>query len=778
LNSNSPEYFMIPTNHNFTFDKIYFYNSNVGIAILRVGQNRPIYRTVDGGETWILTSASNAKFNSIKAYSINPFCDGQLYFSGARVLACGESGLIASLTLVDISGNSSVGYSIINTPSSASNFNDIWATPVTVCTSGDQKIRTIVAGDGGKLYTSLFALSNSQWLWQDISKPTITADFLKLELTQVLTPNDEYPVISGVAMDQTGGLYSVFFDGVNPDCENVVCDEQANANNTIFCPNVCADSYEVVALSGTNITGNVFTQLIKEEGSTAIPRIWALTETSGTPQLIRFAPTNNAPLTSALAVSTSWTNSTPLGTINAVVFCNNNSTDWLYCLTSTQEFRRMSLTSTQSAYNSDQSSRVRPTHIKAMDYGISSLANAAQNRMVAAGDNGSLLFSGIAGSESQWYVVSTNTKFDFSSVSAANFAGGIIGTEQGTVVKYQISEVSNQLWPNTIYSPVVLTSAEPIVEVKCSAIGSNSTAMYAITNSGKLHSGVNFSYMSMNHVASTPIELKTIAYKLNTPTSPHLGSIILAGEKANFFNYQNGIFSPNYEVFTPNLIDVNFRNAMEGYVVANNFTIRHTIDGGNTWDIVLSTFPNSPNISNSMTGFSGSKLLCDSENSAMLIGVNSSKPVIYYIQNNLITAIESSSNITGFVSNATYSLANIKKSNDGIVYIVGGKTVGSGQARPMILRKLPNSTVWNEFLDVNNSNKVIRSLHIYPSNGAVIVCGTGGYVNVWQNGNYLTASNYSPLTATYTQHASLNGVTTTLGSTNFEDVYFHDDLSG
>src|SRR6185312_4673034 len=217
----------------------------------------------------------------------------------------------------------------------------------------------------------------------------------------------------------------------------------------------------------------------------------------------------------------------------------------------------------------DQTNKVIPLQLNAVAYNSNSLVHKAY----AVGNNGLFLERRAT---KQWQVLSNGFTKQLNTIgfitSGSNNAGFIAGNN-GKLYNYTIA--SGVVTPTV----VTITTTGNLHEIAIS-----STQAYVTGANGTL-------YYSTNATSATPvfnIIPTTLTNKLNSisfiPSSG--GNAIAVGDKA-IVNLMTGTTRVNIKnVFTPALRDINSKDGIELYTVGDNYTIRHSVNGGINWNVL------------------------------------------------------------------------------------------------------------------------------------------------------------------------------------------------
>lgn len=767
------QWYQVPTNMRYTFEKLHFYNGKCGVAIVNEGGSssiRALYKSVDYGQTWTKIS-SNESFNDFYPYHRNPECASTVVFNGVRLLAVGDDGVIARLTILEDDNNPTVGFEILNSPLPTLDFNTCWAEIVQECSiGGDFIARYFIAGDTtttdscahcAALYTCFSSGYDNEVEWQEISSTNISANVVDLEIYSG-NSGGLYPRLSGVLLSSMGEIHTLYIDGGAPDCSTV--DSLYNVDS-LLCPLHCPCDYSISTALGISAT---FTHLLRPEGNANGKKyVYGLTQDTPVSDSVLYDMYRfNCGLASA-ATYANLNVSNPAamdemqfysgsammhtGTTSNITLVGENGFNFTL---------QVDTTSLTTSWIGDDRYAIRPLPIRRQEYAYQLNDNWKTN-CLAIGKNGTLLIrrmtytSADGGYVNCWNQVSTDitediTAIDFSHASGtgSNLRNGLLGTDLGRIYKWTCNVFDTSYYTHALST----TSMSTIGLTELSTTLQDRVTGIACQN----YSGVNVGYVCSNNgrIVRTPTMWSPIF--VEQPTADHgflyaclkynSSDAILCGPNAHIDKFIGYTRVEVKNVFVPRIQDVEFINSAEGYVLSDGWTIRHTINGGATWQVVL------PSTSLGLTIPSLKKLAMKEGGWSYCVGESGLGNVIKIANNTYSTG----------VTLPTYSniiATNIEFDAEGTPWVIGSSSTTKSF---MAYRPLDTGS-WYISQDDSSAGSTFLGMHIFPSNNSIMVCGENGYVNIWANGSWGAHSNFTP---------------SGMSSVTFHDTFFHDDLVG
>lgn len=223
------------------------------------------------------------------------------------------------------------------------------------------------------------------------------------------------------------------------------------------------------------------------------------------------------------------------------------------------------------------------------------------------------------------------------------------------------------------------------------------------------------------------------------------GTTVYVGDESKVYIGNTLAANETKEVYTPEFRDVHFKDQLNGYVIGDEYTVRRTSDGGNTWNVVLQTggFPTG------VPELDGVETLNSSQ--AILIGRQK-----YVASSNGVSAsqlpITSIPGSNAFPTGG-YRLRDITFTSPTVGFIVGGG--GTGRA----WQTTDGGVTWAAIGP--NPTSGLRAIHGFTRNNTFMATGNNGVVAYW-DGSALSTT-IAPQTFT---------------GNDLYDIYFHDDVNG
>ncbi len=350
------------------------------------------------------------------------------------------------------------------------------------------------------------------------------------------------------------------------------------------------------------------------------------------------------------------------------------------------------------------------------------------NRYVAAGENGQLIDLDLTvSSNNQSVVVSTPEVSGFNAIDA-NSANMLVVGNNSTA--YRVT--------GTSLSPVVASGHLTDVH-----LDDASTNAYLVSAQGDI-------YYSADYTVPAPVFVSvpnTNSSAFRAIDAAQNSNVVYVGDQSKVYIGTTISANETKEVYTPELRDVHFKDQYNGYTVGDDYTVRHTADGGNTWNIVLpgGGFPTGVPV------LRGVETLNSSE--AILIGMQK-----YVANSNNVTStqlpISSIPGSTAFPSGG-YGLHDITFTSASVGFIVGGNNSNGGG-----WQTTDGGLTWTLIGTTGGSR--LRAVHGFTRNNTFIATGDNGVIAYW-DGTTL----------------NVNGVYgQTITTDDMYDIFFHDDVNG
>ena len=694
-------WYMVPAGVSNAFRYVYFINVNEGIALIdSVPGYAQVYRTSNAGTTWTRLSNKGEYYNQISPYEITS--------GGAKLIGVGRKGLVSRIIVYH---NTPFGIITLNSPAPSAKLTACWATDFT---SGSQKPVWALVGDSlGKIYYTYNA-SNPTVNWA-VTTPTYFDTYTSSVITntntiaQIEAIQDTITIphngrtISASILTNKGEIYYLFkpYNSVSTFSTGLVS------------PNVSSVAFDQLTFDSTHN--------------------YVFAYSNASKALYKGALVDNNYTSSFTSVVAGTTN---MGAINAMSYSSSN----LLTVGDLGVIKYLNLSTTLSW--SDQTNKIIPLSLNAVAY------NTTASKAYAVGNNGLLLERYAT---KQWRVLG-NGLAQAQQLNTVNFItsgnAGFVAGNNGKLHSYNI--VSG----NVTTTPIIITTTNNLHEI-------------AISGSKAYVSGANGTLLySTNATATTPVFSvipTTVTGRLNSvsfiPSSG--GNAIAVGDKS-FVNLLTGTTRVNIKnVFTPALRDVNSLDGQELYTVGDNYTIRHSSDGGISWHVLLPT-------TGSVAGFDFTKVKVKTANTAYVTGNNN-----YFGKTNSSNFIapitlDGTSNVvsgTAFGTSGSVTLNDIGINSNGIVYMVGQDgTVG------ISIYYNESNSKWAYLAAAGTLSSPLKAMWLF-NNNAMMTCGASGYVGYFK-GTMPTGNSTSSFTA------GTAFAPATYSTTTFNDIYFHDDYTG
>lgn len=201
---------------------------------------------------------------------------------------------------------------------------------------------------------------------------------------------------------------------------------------------------------------------------------------------------------------------------------------------------------------------------------------------------------------------------------------------------------------------------------------------------------------------------------LNGVAIDALGGAVMVGNQSQVLVGSVNTVTVNKQVFTSLISGMHFRNAQEGYLIGNNYTVRHTTNGGASWSVVLPQAGFSagiPLLEGVYTLPTGEALVCGHDE--------------YVARVSNDEAIDQSLNLAG---NTMLMDINFVSASTG--YMVGGNSNGN------IFQTTNGGTTWTAL--ASGLTQKLNALEILPHNQTFMAVGNNGFVAYYNGSNVLT----------------------------------------
>ncbi|MDD2982855.1 MAG: hypothetical protein PHQ74_05655 [Crocinitomicaceae bacterium] len=362
--------------------------------------------------------------------------------------------------------------------------------------------------------------------------------------------------------------------------------------------------------------------------------------------------------------------------------------------------------------------------------GINDLHAVTTASGVAAGNNGLLAqFNG-----TYWYTYKTSTTNNLHAVKSISATNLVVAGAKGHLFSYEIGV--NYLTTKAILPKSALLTngqqanqfiASDLMDVVVSA-----NAIYSVGKNGVILYGEN--------LFDAPFRFKTnyAGVDFNSVYAISPQNVLVAGSFSKLYRFQGVSGTEIKQVFGNKLNDVHFASANVGTIGGDNFFVRQTLDGGNTWKAVLST-------SNTAHLTKNIKRVWTWNNGYAILGGESYFTSVYQQLPGTITS--------------TYSVQDIQfpKSSP-----LNGYITHNGNLVRLILTPhlIAGYTLAPTFLSATFGGN-IQAIHVFQ-NKTVMAVGASNLIKY-----------YKPTTNSWTSYTS-----GAVAGGDYRDVFFHDDKVG
>ncbi|HXB12397.1 MAG TPA: RHS repeat-associated core domain-containing protein, partial [Bacteroidia bacterium] len=667
------------------FLDVFFRDPNIGVAIIgTAGSGGQLYKSSDGGQTWVLLGHATDTYNSLFFYSMD------------KGIAVGKNGLVTRIVANTSAVSPYFGTISVLFPNTTDNL-----TAVSASVSGTA-VYAVVAGSANLYYTTDISASVVSWaapLASTVPAAQLPVKNIAMRVDPITIGTNTYNLIRSAFVSTFTGdnLYQFVQNVTGTTVTNLINKPTTTTTNFAGMAIIPGgtDFYSVGQVGGVHRAYRVHFTTVNPTVPT-ITNSSAIISIAGTPSDVAFTAINNMLTVVGTAGS--------IQTSNGPIFPAPPFTD--------------------------QSTNMVPLPIYSM-------ANNTGNVAYSAGEDGSVMIGSANNSVFTWIV--TRNSQTLNDIGFATPTTGLLIGDQGALYKHSI---------NTATSTATLT-----------AIPSGTTVSL---NNMVLNNGTNDGYVAGD--AGTLLHVSAISTATPTVTlaSPQPGttdfngiayqpgltnSVFTVGTGGNVYSYFNT--SPTVisgakikAVYPPSLKDANFINANEGYVVGANGTIRHTVNSGLSWTLILPELTGGPPVYNSVwTTAPGHVLIAG--NGRYLAQTVTATTIIHLPGFNYIT-----------------SGPTLMTWNDiafGKVITNVGYAVGSRLSHVKLTANSSGVVTAGPPVTAAITTNTYNAIHLFSDNTFMVV-GTGNTVQYF-NGT-----------------AFINQTPTGPGSYN--DVYFHDDRNG
>ncbi|MBI3518043.1 MAG: hypothetical protein HY062_01630 [Bacteroidetes bacterium] len=611
------------------------------------------------------------------------------FYSNDKGIAVGDKGLMKRVVLT----TAPFGLLSVNTPNKYTNLKSVWAELKAPASSGINDLYIEAVGKFGtthKFYHGKMNLTPAipTVTWDSTAAPaSVNSDIVRI-YADLFGPAANIG-IAGMFSSQNGVMHS--FRKPQGSVTYVV-------QPTVYSPASTTANIK-------DITGDNSTDAFAYDATT---------------NKIYHATLNAASNAIFTLINTAITNNT--NPINAIQFQNGN----IACVGDNGEFDFANLNGTYTAYVSQNNISINSGMLPLNDIQADGTAGG---KVYAIGTDGTIVRS-VNAASTQWQHYKSGNANVLNSIKFISSVKNVIAGNKGGIYLYDLtlntSVVNTPPVTNDLYD-IGISSTNAI-----SIVGQNGTVLYSSNVTNLIANPI---------VTLTPITNKTLKGVAFVGTS---NSFISVGDNAYLqLNLANTVSSKINMAFTPKLNDVHFTTAQSGFVVGENYTVRYTTDGGNTWGVSL---PNSlagaiPSLNRVWTNKSGIAIIIG--NAGKCLPVN-----FGLVGNNINLLTGTSVQLNGIAFNPN-------QPNNGVI-------VGASKTAFKINFNASTNIYSTAALPlITTGNFDFNAVHMFGgSSNDFIAVGTKSKVGYFDGTSW---SNKSPnLPNTY----------------SFNDVYFHDYTEG
>ncbi|MCW3084167.1 MAG: repeat-associated core domain protein, partial [Bacteroidetes bacterium] len=665
---------------------------------------------IDG--TLLYTANNGANWGTVPTGTSNAFRD--LYFltttRGVAIIADASGlGQIWSTT----TGGAS--WSLLSNATDSYNAFNFYASDKGYALGNSGKMKRVVFGAGiaiglvniptspavqtMDLSTAYFSDGNNGWVAGNSSRLYYTTNGMAsypawVEVTTTLTAvKDLYFGIIGSTLYNTGLVLTT-----SGSLYKITSSPTSGTNYTLTLISASGDNYVDIDATASTVYGY-------EKTAPAVTSVATL----------------NIATTAMAAVTISGTGPTA-AKVNSIYAGATGGTDELFSAGTGGELFRADLSGTVVWHNQTKVTAPLP---------LNDIQAAGAGTVYAVGNDGSMLQSTDAGVNWNTMVTGTATQLNAIKFNTANDAStaGTVGLIAGN---------DGKLWKQTISTGTVTLSAITLPR---------SENMYdiALNTSNKAYvAGANGTVLYIPDITSPAATLASpapgrdftgIAFKT-------AGGVLAVGDHAAVFNYNTTSGGKVRSVYTTGLNDVNFINPQNGYTVGESDVIRHTADGGLTWQYVAPklTTGGSPASIPQLN-----RVLTINTDSALVGGQSGYSAYVAGLQG---TAVATVATVLGGANVLAIQLRGEK------AYISG--------ASATVLKSNDHARSFGTSLTSIPGGGNIRAIHIFQNANTFMAVGNGNKIYCYNGSGWV-------------QHAAPGSVSST---EIYADVFFHDDRNG
>lgn len=353
---------------------------------------------------------------------------------------------------------------------------------------------------------------------------------------------------------------------------------------------------------------------------------------------------------------------------------------------------------------------------------LDDIHHASAGNVYAVGSDGTILATT---NGTDWSTLPSGTAEQLNAIKFNTSTSGIVAGNNGTVFTHTVSTSSITL------TAVTVPTTENLVDIALNAAGK---AYIAGAKGTVVHIP---SIAAPAPVLAVPQPADRNFSGIAMTTS---GNAYAVGEKGAVYQYAGASGAKVKTVFTPRIKDVHFANTQNGYVIGDDYTVRHTADGGSSWSIVLpGSFAGGVPVLNAVHTTQPGKAIAVGD-AAYVASIN-----------NLTPAVIS-------VSAAGNNFTDVAFSTPQKGHIIGS----SSATQSAYISTADGGTSWSSAATIAGTR--LNALHVFGNNSFMAV-GTNGKI-IYYNSitNTVGTTAYNPPAA--------------YATATFNTVFFHDDKNG
>ncbi|HLP13531.1 MAG TPA: hypothetical protein VK177_16465 [Flavobacteriales bacterium] len=680
-----------PVNLTGTFKQVYFRDFDNGVAIIEdAGGNGYICATHDNGLNWTTLSDSAKDYNAISPYAVSA--------TGAKLVAVGENGAVSRVLAID---GTPYGIIDLDQPNATVDLTACFGTVI------DNKVWIYTGGNTNKLYRTKDAdAGTTVWTSQNI---TSISAFNKIA-AQNFANHTTSPCINGAILAGNNLLYKFY---------------KATSVDTIQ-----FSSITINTPGGGIPTTTGFNDVLAQNG-----KLYALNNSNQT-HLYYSAVTNSAAISSVTYVTSSQNINSGVSptTVGRSIALSNN--DRIIAVAGDGgRFERGAFAAGTPGTVAWVASTEPSANIKALPVKASDFSGTIA---MTCGDNGQMAAFYYNGGVSQYYakILTTGNKDDMNEIDFTSSTGGYTVGNGGKINAFSLSSFT--VTNTAVSTPVTVDLHDISVSGTAAYVaGDNGTILYTtnITTPGSFSIAANVTNDDLYAVEFVPTKSFALA----------------AGDHAHIRWCMGTNAMTNKNLYQFSLNDLSTYGTDNIYIVGNRLSIKHSVDGGDTWSVVKPSFTAGPG-SASIHNLNAVKSMM--KNQAVVVGTREG---IWHINNNTLAP--------SLLVETTRLFNDVDFAEPTRGYAVGANSTNG----------------WFKALDFDTTAKTLSL------NGSIVISSglSGNVLNCIQA---FKSSNTVKFVAFFEGHNGLvwygtasNSVTVssfTAGTTSIKDVFFHDNEVG